>query len=164
MTHGWVRVPSLDISLRPVSASDLPALDGRAGAMTAYLSRARPYGEGADHHDPGSGLSWYVIVEAGLDVGTVWIELLPAGSEAVLGIYLGDPSWFGRGIGATAIDLAVAEFRRMHPHVPIVLRVRRSNARAIACYRRVGFTVTGSGSKPLPSGEVVPYYRMTHLP
>jgi len=57
-------------------------------------------------------------------------------------------------------ELAVAEFRSAHPHLPIVLRVRRSNTRAIACQRRVGFTVTGSGSKSLPSGEVVPYYRM----
>jgi len=101
-----------------------------------------------------------VIAEDELDVGTVWIELLPAGSEAVLGVYLGDPSDCGRGIGTAAIELAVAEFRSAHPHLPIVLRVRRSNTRAIACQRRVGFTVTGSGSKSLPSGEVVPYYRM----
>ena len=58
------------------------------------------------------------------------------------------------------LDLAITELRRAHPHLPIVLRVRRSNTRAIACYRRVGFTVIGSGCKSLPSGEAVPYYRM----
>ena len=79
-------------------------------------------------------------------------------------MFLGDSSFFARGIGAAAIALAVAEFRREHRHAPIVLRVRRSNARAIACYRRVGFTITGSGSKSLESGEVVPYYRMTCPP
>ena len=152
----------MDVSLRPVSPADLPTIGRWAGLMAAYLTRTRPYDEGADHHDPGAGLFWYVIAGAGVDVGTVWIELLPAGSEAVLGIFLGDPSWFGRGIGTAAVGLAVAEFRRANQHVPIVLRVRRSNARAIACYRRAGFTVTGGGSKPLPSGEVVPYYRMTN--
>jgi len=152
------------VSVRPVSPADLPTIDRWAGVTATYLTRTRPYAEGADHHDPGAGLFWYMIAGAGADVGTVWIELLPAGSEAVLGIFLGDPYWFGRGIGTAAVGLAVAEFRRAHQHVPIVLRVRRSNARAIACYRRAGFTVTDSGSKPLPSGEVVPYYRMTCPP
>jgi S-methylmethionine-dependent homocysteine/selenocysteine methylase/ribosomal protein S18 acetylase RimI-like enzyme len=152
---------TVDVSLRPVSAADLPTIDRWASDMAEHMSRTRPYAESAERHDPGSGLHWYVIAADGADVGTVWIELLPAGSEAVLGIFLGDPSLFGRGIGAAAVGLAVAAFRREHPHVPIVLRVRRSNARAVACYRRAGFSVTGSGSKPLPSGEVVPYLHMT---
>jgi RimJ/RimL family protein N-acetyltransferase len=154
----------LSVSLRPVAAVDLPAIDRWATVVADHLSRTRPYARAADRHAPDSGLFWYVIAEDDLDVGTVWIELLPAGSEAVLGVFLGDPSHFGRGIGAAAIDLAIAEFRRRHRRLPIVLRVRRSNARAIACYRRVGFSVTGSGSKSLPSGEVVPYCRMVCPP
>ena len=80
--------------------------------------------------------------------------------EAVLGIFLGEPADLGRGIGSAAIELAVEEFRRAHARIPIVLRVRRSNARAIACYRRARLRRQGSGSKTLPSGEAVPYYRM----
>lgn len=154
----------MGISLRPASALDLPTIDRWASVMADHMSRTRPYAEAADRHDPDSGLYWYVIAEDALDVGTVWIELPPAGSEAVLGVFLGDASHFGRGIGTAAIDLAIAEFRRVHRQLPIVLRVRRSNARAIACYRRVGFAVTGSGSKSLPSGAVVPYYRMVCPP
>jgi len=159
-----VRRGPVGVSLRPVSVIDLPTIERWAGVMADHMSRTRPYAEAADRHDPDSGLYWYVIAEDDHDVGTVWIELLPAGSEAVLGVFLGDASCFGRGIGTAAIDLAIAEFRRVHRHVPIVLRVRRSNARAIACYRRVGFTVAGGGSKSLPSGEAVPYYRMVCLP
>jgi ribosomal protein S18 acetylase RimI-like enzyme len=126
------------------------------------MSRTRPHAEAADQHDPDSGLFWYVIVEDERDVGTVWIELPAAHpEEAILGVYIGDPSDRCRGIGTAAVTLAVAEFRRAHPHVPVVLRVRRSNTRAVACYRRVGFTVAGGGSKSKPSGEVVPYHRMT---
>jgi RimJ/RimL family protein N-acetyltransferase len=154
----------VSVSLRPVAAFDQSTIERWAGVMADHMSRTRPYAEAADCHDPDSGLYWYVIAEHDLDVGTVWIELLPIGSEAVLGVFLGDPSNFGRGIGATAIELAIAEFRRTHPRVPIALRVRQANARAIACYRRVGFTVTGSGSKSLPSGEVVSYYRMVCQP
>jgi RimJ/RimL family protein N-acetyltransferase len=150
----------MSVSLRPVEAVDQATIRRWASTVADSMSRTRPYAAAADRHDPDSGLYWYVIAEDELDVGTVWIELLPAGSEAVLGVYLGDPSDCGRGIGMAAIELAVAEFRRAHPHLPIVLRVRGSNTRAIACYRRVGFAVTGSGSKSLPSGEVVPCYRM----
>ena len=154
----------MGISLRPVAASDQPSIDHWAGLAADQMSRTRPYAEAADHHDPDSGLFWYVISEDGLDIGTVWIELPPGSSEAVLGVFLGDSSHFGRGIGSAAIDLAVAKFRGAHPRLPIALRVRRSNARAIACYRRVGFTVTGSGTKSMPSGEVIPYYRMVLPP
>jgi quercetin dioxygenase-like cupin family protein/RimJ/RimL family protein N-acetyltransferase len=154
----------VDISLRPVSSLDLPTIDRWASVMAGHLSRTRPFAEAADRHDPDAGLSWYVITEDGIDVGTVWIELLPSASEAVLGVFLGDASSFGRGIGAAAVGLAIAEFRRAHPYVPVVLRVRRSNERAIACYRRAGFTVAGSGCKSSSSGEAVPYYRMVCPP
>jgi RimJ/RimL family protein N-acetyltransferase len=148
------------VSLRPVAASDQAIIERWADAMADHMSRTRPYAEAADRHDPDSGLFWYVITEDDVDVGTVWIELLSADSEAVLGVYLGDPSRFGHGIGTTAIELAIEQFQRAHPRVPIVLRVRRSNERAIACYRRAGFMVTDSGTKSLPSGELIPYYRM----
>jgi len=124
------------------------------------MSRTRPYDEGADGHDPDAGLYWYVITEGDLDIGTIWIELPSTQSEAVLGVFLGDASKFGGGIGTAAIELAISAFRRAHPQLPIVLRVRQANARAIACYRRAGFAVTGTGSKSLPSGERVPFYRM----
>ena len=161
---GFSPSPADGVSLRSVSPADLPTIDRWAGVMAHRLTRTRPYAEGADRHEPGAGLFWYVIAEAGFDVGTVWVELLPAGSEAVLGIFLGDRSSLGRGIGTAAIGLAVAEFRREHRHVPIILRVRRPNARAIACYRRAGFAITERGFKPLPSGETVPFYRMTYRP
>ena len=89
---------------------------------------------------------------------------LPGAGEAVLGVFLGDARHLGRGIGSAAVALALAEFRTAHPELPVALRVRRTNARAIACYRRVGFTITGSGTKSLPSGETVPYYGMVLRP
>lgn len=153
------------ISLRPVSAPDLVTIERWASGMADHMSRTRPQGKAADHHDPAAGLFWYVIAEDDRDVGTVWIELLPGeppgdDPEAVLGILLGEEADLGRGLGSGAIALAVEEFRRAHARIPVVLRVRRSNARALACYRRAGFAITGSGSKTLPSGEAVPYYRM----
>jgi ribosomal protein S18 acetylase RimI-like enzyme len=145
-------------------AGDQPSIDRWAEVAADYMSRTRPYAEDADRHDPDRGLFWYVIADGGRGVGIVWIELPPGAGEAVLGVYLGEASSFGRGIGTAAVELAVAEFRDAHPQLPVSLRVRRTNERAIACYRGIGFTVTGSGTKSLPSGEAVRYYRMVLAP
>jgi ribosomal protein S18 acetylase RimI-like enzyme len=143
-----------------VEAGDQAVLRQWATAVNDGMSRTRPLVETADRHDPAAGLYWYMIAADDRDVGTVWIELPPPGSEGVLGIFLGDAADRGHGIGAAAIKLAVAEFRRAHPRLPVALRVRGTNVSAVACYRRVGFAVVGHGSKTLPSGEVVPYDRM----
>jgi RimJ/RimL family protein N-acetyltransferase len=152
------------VSLRPVAAADQPSIDRWAAVVADHLSRTRPYAVGVDHHDPDRGLFWYVIVDCARDVGTVWVELPPGSDEPVLGVYLGEASLFGRGIGTAAVRLAVAEFRGVHPQLSVSLRVRRTNERAIACYRGIGFTITGSGTKSLPSGEVVFYYGMVLTP
>ena len=148
------------VALRPVEPGDLPAIDRWAGAMGEWMSRTRPHDPAADRHDPLAGLFWYVITCDGVDAGTVWIELAGDGAEAVLGVFLAGPDWFGRGVGTAAVELALAEFRRAHATVAVSLHVRRANARAVACYLRAGFVVTGEGEKRLPSGETVPHYRM----
>ena len=150
----------MGVSLRAVQAADQAVLRQWAKAVSDGMSRTHPLAEAADRHDPAAGLYWYVIAADDRDVGTVWIELPPPGSEGVLGIFLGDAADRGHGVGAAAVELAIAEFRRAHPQLPVALRVRCSNARAVSCYRRVGFAVVDHGSKTLPRGEVVPYYRM----
>ena len=150
----------MGVSLRAVQAADQAVIRQWAKAVVDGMSRTRPLAEAADQHDPAAGLHWYVIAVDDRDVGTVWIDLPPPGSEGVLGIFLGDAADRGRGVGTAAVELAVAEFRRAHPQLPVALRVRCSNARAVSCYRRVGFAVTGHGTKTPPSGEVIPYYRM----
>ena len=150
----------MGVSLRAVQAADQAVIRQWAQAVADGMSRTQPLAAGADQHDPAAGLYWYVIAADDRDVGAVWIELPPPGSEGVLGIFLGDAADRGHGVGTAAVEFAVADFRRAHPHLPVVLRVRRSNADAVSCYRRVGFAVTSRGCKTLPSGEVVPYYRM----
>ena len=154
---------SVSVSLRPVPALDLAAIDHWASGVAESMSRTRPLAEAANRYDPAAGLFWYVIAEDGRDVGTVWIELPAAASEAVLGVLLGDEADRGARRRLGGGRARRRRVRRAHARVPIVLRVRRTNARAIACYRRAGFAVAGSGSKTLPSGEVVPYYRMALL-
>jgi ribosomal protein S18 acetylase RimI-like enzyme len=159
--HGVRRFRVTAISVRPVSPSDLATIDGWAAAIGAAApSRTRPYAAGADRHDPASGLFWNVVVTDGRDVGTVWIERLGGRSEARLGVFLGDPADFGCGIGRSALRLAIAEFRQAYPGEAVSLHVRECNARAIACYRAVGFMIVDTGSKVLPSGERVAFHTM----
>ncbi len=149
------------ISLRPVSPADLATIDGWVVALGDEApSRTRPYAPGADRHDPAAGLFWYVVVAYSRDVGTVWIERLAGQSEPRLGVFLGDPSDFGLGIGRKALRLAIAEYRAAFPGDSILLHVRRSNQRAIACYRAVGFEIVASGTKVLTSGERVAFRTM----
>ncbi len=149
------------ISLRPVSPGDLATIDGWAAALgNDAPSRTRPFAAGADRHDPACGLFWNLVVADGREVGTVWIERLGGQSEARLGVFLGNPSDFGRGIGQTALRLAISEFRQAHPRKSISLHVRDSNERAIGCYRAVGFEIVDTGSKVLPSGEPVAFHTM----
>ncbi len=150
----------MGVSLRAAQAADQAVIRRWAEAVADGMSRTHPLAASANRHDPASGLFWYVIAVDDRDIGTVWVELPPPGSEGVLGIFLGDAADRGHGLGTGAVEIAVAEFRRVHPRLPVALRVRCSNARAVACYRRVGFAVAGHGSKTLPSGEVVPFYRM----
>jgi ribosomal protein S18 acetylase RimI-like enzyme len=152
------------ISLRPVAEADQANIERWAGFAAGHMSRTHPLDAAAVRHAPASGLFWYVITSDGRDVGTIWIELPPGASEAVLGVFLCDAAHLGSGIGTAGVELALAEFRAAHPGLPVALRVRRTNQRAIACYRRVGFTVTGRGTKSLPSGETVPYYSMIVAP
>ena len=45
---------------------------------------------------------------------------------------------------------------RRYPGLPVALRVRRTNERAIACYRRAGFTVTGAAPRRCPPATPCP--------
>jgi ribosomal protein S18 acetylase RimI-like enzyme len=147
------------ISLRQVSPGDLATIDRWASGIGSNApSRTRPLDDAADRHDPASGLFWYLVVEDAREVGTVWIERPPGEGRARLGVFLGRPSDFGRGIGREALQLAIAEFREAFPDEPIALHVRRSNERAMRCYRSVGFEVIDTGSKASPSGEAVAFY------
>jgi hypothetical protein len=67
------------------------------------------------------------VIGDGSEIGTVWIERLPALPEARLGVFLGNAKDFGRGLGRAALQLAILEFRRAFPSEPVSLHVRRSN-------------------------------------
>jgi RimJ/RimL family protein N-acetyltransferase len=156
----------MTVTLRPFRPQDLDLIERWAstGHLDEFTSRVRPRDAQARQHDPGSGLFWFVIVHADAAIGTVWIEPGGRPDESTLGVYLSHPSLFSRGLGAQAIRLAVDECRARQPAQVITLHVREGNARAIACYEKIGFATTSRGAKLLPSGAEVPYFEMRLLP
>lgn len=156
----------MTVTLRPFRPQDLDLVASwaRTGDLDQFMSRLVPRDAQSSHHDPQNGLFWFVIVHSGADIGTVWIEPGAQPNESTLGVFLGRPSLFGRGLGAQAVRLAVDECRVRHPAQVITLHVRDGNARAISCYEKVGFVTTSSGTKLLALGEKMPYLEMQLLP
>jgi RimJ/RimL family protein N-acetyltransferase len=156
----------MTVALRPFRPQDLDLIARWAsiGYLSELTSRLRPRDAQARHHDPENGLFWFVIVQADTAIGTVWIEPGEQPSESTLGVFLSHSSLFGRGLGTQAIRLAVDECRASRPAQVIMLHVRQGNARAIACYEKIGFATTSHGTKLLPSGEEIPYFEMRLFP
>jgi len=127
-----------------------------------YMSNTRP-----SHIDFSAVLKhkllWRVISVSGKATGTIWLEEAENRQEAVLGILLGEPSLFGKGIGRAAIRLALAEARDFFSFRRITLHVRTGNERAIACYKACGFTKSGEGEKAAAAGIKIPFITMEYL-
>lgn len=152
----------MKIELREFQASDLEQLDQWAKAIdsTQYMSRYRPRDLSWQGHQPEQGLFWFVIVVAGRDGRTLWIEPGADPDEAVLGILIGQESLLGHGVGEAAITLALAQVAKAHRYRKVTLHVRAANLRAIACYQKCGFLPVASGIKRTDSGDEIAYITM----
>ena len=147
-----------DLALIPIWAANI-----RAEQFTSrlYSNAFRP--ENPQLPDPGA-LAWFAILADGQPVGHIWLEReISEIGVATLGILIGKPELLGKGIGGKAITLAVAASRERWPLRCIRLRVRKNNARAIACYERCGFTIVGEGMKDLPDVPPVAFHVMELL-
>ena len=152
----------MPVELRAFQSLDLQHLNDWACtiAIDDFMSRSRPKPTAVTSHDLSKGILWFVIVESGLDAGTIWLEPGEQPNESILGIFLNDRSRFGLGIGSLAIRLALSELWNLYPSQTVTLNVRQANFRAIACYKKIGFSISSSGSKISPSGNSIPYFQM----
>ena len=152
----------MPVELRAFQPTDIQLLEQWASdiGIDEFMSRYKQRRATGSSHDPGNGLLWFVIVNSGIDAGTVWLEPGEQPNESILGIFLGDRSAFGRGIGSQAIRLAVSQLWALCPSQHVNLNVRQSNSRAIACYQKNGFSITSNGIKISPSGDPIPFFQM----
>jgi GNAT superfamily N-acetyltransferase len=131
VTH--IKILDSAVSLRPVAASDRSQIQRWAAAIdsTKFMTRYEPRAE--------QSLLWDIVHRAGRDVGVAWLERTDIRDQAQLGIMLAAPELLGRGIGQAAITQVLEKARRCLFIHSVVLNVRETNARAVACYERCGF-------------------------
>jgi RimJ/RimL family protein N-acetyltransferase len=151
----------MEVTLRSFEEDDVPTLEqwGRAIRSERFMSRYRPKCAAAGSRNAPNPL-WFVVELDATPVGTTWFERGDAADVFALGILLGDPLLFGRGIGRRAIELAVERLKMMENAARITSNVRVNNPRAIACYARCGFAITGELAEQLADGVQVQYHTM----
>jgi RimJ/RimL family protein N-acetyltransferase len=154
----------MELTLRRFTEDDLQYLPSWREEIGSdrYMERLRPVSfDSSGFEGWGRDYVWSVICADGRDVGCIWIESRRNNSSiGILGIIIGRSGFLGRGLGRAAIEAAIPAAREMLGFDVVRLHVRRSNLRAIACYGKCGFVVTGEGAKPYEDGDKVPFYRM----
>jgi RimJ/RimL family protein N-acetyltransferase len=152
----------MNVVLREFREPDIQRLDEWAKRIRSenYMSRYRPMNRTVAAHNPEQGLLWFVIHVSGSDVGTIWLERGVQSDEAILAIFLGEESLFGLGIGEKAINMAIEKAQELSSFRRVLLNVRESNTRAIACYKKCGFIPVASGVKQTTNGDEIHYVTM----
>jgi RimJ/RimL family protein N-acetyltransferase len=150
------------VAIRLVTKFDLVLIENWYQNINGsiYLSRYRPKEfDGQEFCKPGTYV-WYVIQADEKDCGVIWLEKnVPDERDAVLGVMLGETCYLGKGIGERAIHLAITQSLQYLRYNKVCLHVRKSNIRAVACYIKCGFCITGEGKKE-KEGKNVEYWDM----
>lgn len=153
----------MKITLRSVTANDIGTCEQWAREIKAEQYQSHYYPRAFNGRDfPGvGGWAWYIILADGEEVGSLWLEKEKRDDKiAILGILLGREDHWGRGVGREAIGLALKRARKQLGFKSVELNVRKDNSRAIACYRRCGFSIVGEGDKGTKDGKSIPYWVM----
>lgn len=144
----------MKISLKAVDTSCLSdyILLEKSEGLPYWMSTTRPRTAG---EQAPSTLFWKYICLDDDRIGAIWIEKGNAtDSTASLGIFISHDENLGKGIGTTAIRIAVAQAQKEMRFTKVELNVRDTNVRAIACYEKCGFKETGRFMKNYLDEEV----------
>lgn len=149
------------VTLRPFLPEDLRQHLAWAEAIDVrkYMSRVFPKRFDGHSTDAAGYFCWFVIVNDGEDVGSVWLER-EEDSIMQLGILIGREDLLGERIGRRAIEKAILESQFAVPWSKVRLNVRKNNMRAQACYFACGFRVVSQGIKTNEEGERIEFLTM----
>jgi RimJ/RimL family protein N-acetyltransferase len=73
---------------------------------------------------------------------------------------IGKENYFGKGIGKEAISLAINRSQQYLSFNKVYLNVRKTNIRAIRCYTKYGFCISGEGEKIVSEGQKIEFFSM----
>ena len=154
----------MKVSLRKFTFEDLGAYENWRDEIDArqYMSQFYPKAFNGKDTDNPTLYVWYVIVVNRVDVGTIWLEKdHPTDNVVTLGILIGRQDKLGQGIGTKAIPLAIKQSQRALAFKSVELNVRKTNVRAIACYKHCGFTIVGDAQKVNKEEEKISFFKMS---
>ena len=108
---------------------------------TAFVENLSQYQSRIYPDKAAEKLLWYYIKSNGEYIGSIWLEKEENQAYAVLGIFIADEKYRNQGLGAEAIRLILDKAVLINVD-EVRLNVRKNNARAINCYRKIGFVET----------------------
>lgn len=153
----------MNLVLKRFEESDLKLLESWRKKIHSdqFMSRVTP-----ENYKHGNSVlnnlwDWYTIHQNDLPIGTSWLEKKNHNSQiAKLGILLGATELFGQGIGTKTIMLLINNPQNILNFKIITLNVRKTNQRAIACYRKCGFNIMKEGKKINNANKEIEFYTM----
>ncbi|PKM78297.1 MAG: hypothetical protein CVU90_03285 [Firmicutes bacterium HGW-Firmicutes-15] len=127
------------IQLRPLSKEDLVLWDQWKSYVdfSAYQTHLFPQGFAENRMED----YLIFIIQADLEpIGAIWFDEINYSKESAwLGLFIGNPDYWNKGIGSIAIKMSVRDMFINRGLKSICLKVREKNHRAIRCYEKVGF-------------------------
>ena len=140
------------VDVDKVDLSDYDKLE-KMNDLTYFMSRTRPYNYDIKTQ---TTLFWKYITLQNTLIGALWIEKEDEYTPiATLGIFIADKKNLSKGIGSSAIEIAILQANKKMNFSQVKLDVRGSNKRAIRCYEKCGFKETGNFIKEYLGENVV---------
>jgi GNAT superfamily N-acetyltransferase len=137
------RADNVSLTLREANPSDSEfAYRAKRAAFKAYVEKAGGWDEDEQRqlHDRRFGTHDFRVINSdGTDIGIIAIAVATDCVKVHQLFIL--PEHQGKGIGGECMSLILEEASRLG--LPVRLRVLKVNPRALAFYRRLGFTRTG---------------------
>ncbi|MGI9241195.1 MAG: GNAT family N-acetyltransferase [Verrucomicrobiales bacterium] len=155
----------MDLSFVPVTMGDVAGIDEwlADGDLLEFMSGWRPRSVRRGEWRV-ELCRWDFIVADNLRVGTVWLERGAVGDQSAdLGILIANPDDRGKGIGSATIRQVESVAIGCWGTKLVRLRVRASNAMAIACYRQIGFVPIRMENKTVGAIDVEVLHMEHHL-
>lgn len=145
--------PDPQISIRPVRLQDVPALNDVCWSERSQADVYQMVSRAQQYALQGRGLGVVVIEADGTLIAYGQLTIWPRCGE-ISDLYV-DDTCRSRGIGTAIIQYLVRACREMHVQL-VEIGVARSNPRALALYRRLGFEDSheitlnlGNGGEPV---------------
>lgn len=153
----------MKVSLRTLAIDDLQTLEQWYEQINGatYTSRYGPKNFNGIDTSISEEYIWYMIKANETDCGVIWLEKGEKNNDiAILGIMIGKEDYFGKGIGKEAISLAINQSRKELNFSKVCLNVRKTNIRAIRCYTKYGFCISGEGEKIVNEEQKIEFFSM----